>query len=736
MKTREITSDSSPLISVVIAAYNASDYLFKCLEAIYQSSYSNIQVIVVDDCSTDESRQIASKFPCHLISLAEHGGPGKARNVGVAASSGSIIFFTDADVLVAPKVIEQIVAFLNSNQEISGIVGCYTKETPETGFVSTYKNLLHHYVHHQSAGLVTGFFTACGAIRREAFEQAGGFDESASNCFLEDIELGMRLQRRGCKIVLLPNIQVTHRKRYTLRSLIRSDFWQRAVPYTIHMLRNRVFPNQLSTKISDRASVFLIYLSLLLLAAPVTGAPLVFVAGAVAALSTVIFLNRRFYAFVLEHKGKRFLLKSVILQFMIYMLSGLGLIVGGGIYLLRGMERAEIEHPLTDKKPQVAGAEILPRVNPYILSVTPHHPPKPEAGLLRMAFNENPVGPSPLALEAIRDAMFDINHYPDSRGMKLKEALARKHNLRPENIILGQGASEILEIITRAFLCPGDEIIIPDPTFPYYRILGQLCGCNSITVPLRNGTVDLDALAAAVTPRTKIIFIANPNNPTGTVVEQPEIERFLRLVPDKVMIVFDEAYIDYASGKEIDTVCLLSQRPLISVRTFSKTLGLAGNRIGYGMATAKIIELISKIRRPYNTCTLAQAAALASLADHKHLEKTIQTVTQGRAFLYQQFERLGLDYVLSHTNFILVDLHINTSDITDVLLSLGILVRPMPPTGMRVSVGTSEQNARFIRALDYALQKAGRLPETSFVLTAPVITVSGDASTNERRIYP
>lgn len=710
MKTQETTPIPSGRVSVIVAARNASAYIFKSLQAIYRSGYKNLEVIVVDDCSTDETRQIISRFPCQLIPLSERCGPGKARNIGVAASEGDVIFFTDADVMVTADAIEKAVNILNNDQEISAIVGCYTKQIPGQDFVSTYKNLLHHYVHHKSAGPVIGFFTACGAIRREAFEMVGGFDESATDCALEDLELGMRLHRRGRKIVLFPDIQVTHMKRYTLRRLIWSDFRQRAIPYTIHMLRNRVFPDQLSTRRADRASVFLAYLFLLLVACSlIVDAPQAFVASAMAALGAVLFLNRRFYGFLLSEKGGRFLPRAIALQIITYMLSGLGLITGLLIYFFRFKEQPALEQPEQSSEAQSGSLFdrlTLLRPHPYIMSVVPHQPPRPETGFIRMAFNENPIGPSPLALEAIQSALFGLNRYPDSRGTDLKQALARKHDLDSENIILGQGASEILEIITRVFLSPGDEIVTPDPTFPYYKMVGQLSGCNTVSIPLRNHGVDLQAVAAAVTEKTRIIFIANPNNPTGTVVKQADIERFLESVADHVVVVFDEAYIDYVTGEKIDTVRLLSRKPLILVRTFSKVMGLAGNRIGYGMADPNIIEMLSKLRRPYNTCALAQVAALASLEDSEHLEKTIQTVTQGRSFLCREFDRLGIDYVPSHTNFILADMRVSTDKVMKELLARGFLVRPMPPTSIRVSVGTAQQNRDFIKALGFALEKA------------------------------
>jgi histidinol-phosphate aminotransferase len=720
MKAQDFNPISPLRVSVVIAARNAGAYLFKSLQSLYQSSYKNVEVVVVDDCSTDESRQIAARFPCRLIPLAERCGPGKARNIGVDASSGEIIFFTDADVMVCPGTIEQVANFFNANPDIDAVLGCYTKEIPGHDFVSNYKNLLHHFVHQRSAGPVAGFFTACGAIRRGAFEKVGGFDESVADCSLEDLELGMRLHRRGGKIALHPEIQVTHLKRYTLCRLLYADFRQRAIPYTIHMLRHGIFPDQLSTTKADRASVFVVFLSLLLLAGGFLTLSVWGFAAAATALGLMMFINWRFYSFLLRQKGLAFLIKGIAMQTLTYLMSGVGFIIGAGLYVLRRNRKAAIAPDCSarieaERNDQGALATNAPgpptpatrlQANPYILSVTPHQPPKPDPKLVRMAFNENPAGPSPLALEAVRKASLGLNYYPDSRGSDLKQALAIKHGLEPENILLGQGASEVLEIITRAFLSPGDEIIIPEPTFPYYRMLGQLSGCPAITVPLRNHTVDLPALCAAVTPKTKMIFIANPNNPTGTIVGQREIDSFIRGVPEEVLLVFDEAYIDYVMHEKIDTLRHLRQRPMISVRTFSKVSGLAGSRIGYGMADSFIIDTLSRLRRPYNTCALAQAAALACLSDDQHLQKTRQMVSRGRSFLCQQFDRLGFDYVPSQTNFILVDMHADAGRVTEELRLRGFLVRPMPPTSLRVSVGTQEQNQGFIRELEEILEMA------------------------------
>ncbi|HKG23287.1 MAG TPA: histidinol-phosphate transaminase [Blastocatellia bacterium] len=693
-------------VSIVMAVHNGAAYLERSLGAIMNSAGPDTEVIVVDDCSSDDSRAIASRFPCRLIPLSERGGPGRARNLGVASSSREIIFFTDADVVITPGLLDRITSFMGENRDVSAVIGAYTERAGEENFVSAYKNLLHHYVHHRSRGRVASFFTACGAIRRAAFDEMGGFIETHRNCALEDVELGMRLYKHGKSVELLPELQVSHLKRYSILGLVRADLWQRAVPYTVHMLRHRVFPNELSVSSADRASVVLVYLSLLLSSiSPLAASPLPLLSAALLAACSYLYLHKGFYGFLANRKGRAFACKAIPLQALTYFYSGLGL----GIGILAYYFSRERQGPSREPRAEPAGAAGRGRhhlrPNPNIMGVIPHQPAKPDAGLARLAFNENPAGPSPLSLEAVRQALSTLHRYPDSRGTELKEALAHKHGVRSDNLILGQGASEVLELIARAFICPGDEVIFPDPTFPWYRLLGQLNAADNISVPLKNHTVDLTALAERVSHRTKLVFIANPNNPTGTVVERREIEQYLNRLPANVITVFDEAYIDYAVGKEVDSVKHIESKPVIVVRTFSKVMGLAGIRIGYGVASREIIEIVSKVRRPYNTCSLAQAAAVASLNDRSHMERTLKIVGEGKEFFYSQFKRLGLDYVPSEANFILVDVGRDGAEVSQALASRGFLIRPALQNCIRISIGTREQNASLINALEDLLPK-------------------------------
>lgn len=319
--------------------------------------------------------------------------------------------------------------------------------------------------------------------------------------------------------------------------------------------------------------------------------------------------------------------------------------------------------------------------------------------IVKLASNENPAGPSPLALLALKSILSGINFYPEDSGAELKRGLADKCGVSDKNLILGHGATEVLDIIVRAFVCPGDEVISAHPSFPWFQMLGQMSGAKNVIVPLRDYTHDLKAMADSITPETKLIFIANPNNPTGTIVGQDEIESFLKFVPDHVVVVLDEAYTEYVTDEQNDTIRYVWRKPVIIVRTFSKFSGLAGLRIGYAIAGRWIIELLEKVRAPFNTAVVSQVAALASLEDHEHREQTHRLVKDGKAFLYAQFKELGLDYVPSEANFIFVDFHADAETIFNALLSRGFVIRPMLKTCARITIGTPEQNAGLIHAL-------------------------------------
>jgi histidinol-phosphate aminotransferase len=374
-----------------------------------------------------------------------------------------------------------------------------------------------------------------------------------------------------------------------------------------------------------------------------------------------------------------------------------------------------LEAPAAGKSGNGASGNSLSGIdrlaNPSVHKVIPYQPGKAisevqrELGLddiVKLASNENPAGPSSLALEAVMSLLPDIHLYPDE-GHELKEALAEKLESKPNNVILGRGATEVLEMITRAFVCPGDQIISAHPSFPWFQMLGRVHGAKNVVVPLLDYKHDLKAMAANISDETKLIFIANPNNPTGTVVEQREIEHFLRRVPDEVVIVFDEAYIEYIARPRIDVLSHIHNRPLISVRTFSKIAGLAGLRIGYAIAQPAIIRLLERVREPFNTTAVAQAAALASLRDEEHLLRTHEIVGEGKQYLYTQFGELGIKFVPSEANFIFVDFQADVRAIHEDLLNFGVIIRPMLESCARITVGTADQNRRLIQALEQVL---------------------------------
>lgn len=699
---------AQPKVTVIVPVHDGAQFLERCLLALSQTEYEGYEVVVVDDASTDRSAEIARTFPCRVLELAERSGPARARNLAAAAAGGEILFFTDADVVVKPSTVGEAVALLERHPRAAGVIGAYTKETPAPGFVSAYKNLQHHFVHHRSAGPVAGFFTACGALRREAFEAVGGFDESARDCALEDLELGLRLTARGRQIILAPELQVTHLKRYTLRSLVYIEFWQRAVPYTAYLLRHRALPDQLSTGRGQRVALAAAHLATL--AAVLAAATASAVWGAVAAgfLLSWLVLNRRLALFLREERGSAFACGGAALQFLSHLYSGAGLVLGACLYALGRYRPAEA------RSKGAAGMDA----NPYarladsrLLHLKPFRPVEPPPTTLRLGFNENPLGPSPLAVEAARLALARIGRYPDDGGRGLKAALSAKLNLSPENFVLGNGASELLELIARAFVAPGDEIVFADPSFPMYRGLGAACGAKCVAVPLHEHAHDLPAMAAAVTRRTKLIFVTNPNNPTGTLLGQAEIEHFVRLLPEDVLVVFDEAYIECLEPGAVDTLPLLSRKTAV-VRTFSKMRGLAGLRVGYAAADPRLCEVLEKLRRPFNTNAVAQAAAVAALEDEGHLERTRETVHAGRAYLYRRLTELGLKYVPSVTNFVFVDARCDATKVCDMLLRRGVLIKPVRGNWVRLSVGTPEQNERLALALGEVLGEGrrGRAP--------------------------
>ena len=360
--------------------------------------------------------------------------------------------------------------------------------------------------------------------------------------------------------------------------------------------------------------------------------------------------------------------------------------------------------------------------NEPILDISPYQPGKPieelerelgVAGAIKLASNENPFPPSPGVLKAIRDALDGLNRYPDGSGYYLRQALAERHGVSPESIVLGNGSNELLELVARTFVGQGEEVVFPHPSFVVYQSIVQSIGGIRVVVTLRDHRIDLPTMARAITPLTKLVFIANPNNPTGSIVTADEVDEFLSHVPDHVIVVFDEAYVDFARGPDFpDSLGHVRQgRAVVVIRTFSKVASLAGLRVGYAIADPECIGLVHRIRQPFNVNTLAQVAALAALEDEAHVRSTVATIQAGIKTLYQAFDELGVKYVPTRANFILVEVP-EASRVYQHLLRAGVIVRPMASFGLeralRITVGTPAENSRLVEALRAALGKGGR----------------------------
>lgn len=351
--------------------------------------------------------------------------------------------------------------------------------------------------------------------------------------------------------------------------------------------------------------------------------------------------------------------------------------------------------------------EVLKDIAPYV-------PGKPisdvqrELGLsevIKLASNENPFGFSPKVEKALKDVLSDLPLYPDGNATALREKLAGKHGLKPEQFIFGAGSNEIITLIAQVFLNPGDESIFADPSFAWYDTAVKVCGAKPVVIPLKDFTHDLDAMKNAITDKTRIIWICNPNNPTGTIVTKEQLDDFLKAVPDNVVIVLDEAYYEYARGGDYpETVPLLEKHPnLIILRTFSKVYGLASLRVGYGMASAETVSYINRIRPPFNVNTFAQTAAVAALEDQDFVNNTVNETKKGLQFLYNAFDRLNLRYVKSYANFVWVETSLSSRELFNRLLRKGVIIRPFNGNWVRITVGTAEQNSRLIAAMEEVL---------------------------------
>lgn len=334
---------------------------------------------------------------------------------------------------------------------------------------------------------------------------------------------------------------------------------------------------------------------------------------------------------------------------------------------------------------------------------------KREYGLdevIKLASNENPLGCSPKAKEGIARVMDQLNYYPDGNATDLKIALAKRLNLQTSQVQPSSGSDEMLDSIAKTFLNKGDEVILADITFPRYMTTTKMMGATPVIVPLKNFTYDLKAMAEAITDKTRLVWLCNPNNPTGTMFTKDELLDFLKAAPKNIIIVYDEAYKEFVTNNDYphDILDYLQEYPnLIVMRTFSKIYGLAALRVGYTLASEEILKNIDKIRGPFNVNTLGQAAALAALEDQEFLAQSYQVNKEGKEYLYKAFDEMGLWYATSETNHIFFDSRKDSRNVFVEMQSKGVIVRPMGKTYIRVSIGTMEQNKKFIQVLKEAL---------------------------------
>ena len=360
-------------------------------------------------------------------------------------------------------------------------------------------------------------------------------------------------------------------------------------------------------------------------------------------------------------------------------------------------------------------------INPFLKTLPTYQPGRPieevarelnlpADSIIKVASNENPFGPSTLALAALQKAITGVHLYPDGNAFYFKQKLATKLGVETSHLILGNGSNEIIEFVAHALLAPGADVVVSQYCFAIYPIVAKMFGANVITVPARDHGHDLPAMLRAVTPNTRIVFVANPNNPTGTLAPRETVIQFVNDVPDDVLLVMDEAYIEFLEDP-VDLVPLIrlgARKNLILMRTFSKVYGLAGLRVGYGIADAGLVAAFEKIRQPFNLNLLAQVAALAALDDEDHVKKTRANNFGGLQYFEAAFRRLDLPFVPSSANFILVRVG-NGQAVFDAMQKQGVIVRPMGgyqlPEWIRISVGTSQENQRSLTALQKSLSR-------------------------------
>lgn len=356
-----------------------------------------------------------------------------------------------------------------------------------------------------------------------------------------------------------------------------------------------------------------------------------------------------------------------------------------------------------------------------VLEIKPYEPGKPieevkrELGIsdvVKMASNENPLGPSPKAIEAVARAVAQMHIYPDGSCYELRKALSAKLGVPGECIVFGCGSDETIRMIAEAFVEPGDEVVFGAHTFSQYEFVTRVTGGKCVSVPMPSARLDLDAVKHAITPRTKLVFVANPNNPTGLMISRSQLTEFITTVPDHVVVVVDEAYFEYVESADYpDSIdeYVKSGLNVVALRTFSKMYGLAGLRVGYGVARPDLIAVIERVRPPFNVSSLTQVAALAALEDTDHVRRSRAVNGAGKRLLYSRLDAMGAEYLPTEANFLLVNANRPSREVSNQLLRMGVIVRPADIFGLdgwlRVTIGTPEQNERFLAAFAACLAR-------------------------------
>lgn len=365
------------------------------------------------------------------------------------------------------------------------------------------------------------------------------------------------------------------------------------------------------------------------------------------------------------------------------------------------------------------GDFIKRKARPEVFTLKPYVPGKPiedvkrELGLediIKLASNENPLGSSPKAIDAVEKCLQQMHLYPDANCFNLKKRLAAVTDIDEAGILIGNGSDEILMLLAATFLNREDEIIYAKPSFSEYEFTAKIMGAKCVEVPLIDFTHDLNSILKAINDKTKMVFICNPNNPTGTIVNDAEIKCFMESIPDDILVVFDEAYSEYVESNEYTSGLKYVQagKNAIVLRTFSKIYGLAALRVGYALTTPEIAQAVEMITEPFNVNMLAQVAALAAIDDTEHVCRSKEINTAGKQFLYEEFKKLGLSYVPTEANFIFVNTGKNSQDVFKAMLQKGVIIRTGDifgyPDFIRVTIGTQAENERFVKSLKQVLE--------------------------------